>query len=479
MDRKIFKALAMERKTFDIILGPAVFILFSWLLNGIFTFKAAVAISLTVWMGLWWILRPVDIAVTSFLPIAINALFDLVPPGHIISQYFSEIVILLVGSDLISLTWTNSGLDRRLAVNALCFIGTSVRQQITIWLVASAVLSSILPNVVVVMIFVPIAVSMLKFLGEESVGSSKLAIPILLAIAWGAGIGGFGSPLGGAANLTAIAYLEKLIGHEFMYVDWIIRFIPFLAFVILLNLVILLAIPVPVKRLADTSEYFSEIRHSLGKINRGELLGLVLFALATVLAFLRPAFADIFPSLRPAYIFFILGLLTFILKDENHAVMLTWKQAEKELMWGMFFLFAGGLALGRIVTETGACHRLAALIAELPLSGGIETMGVFTIFSTFLSEISSNTAAASIAIPVIQSIAEELGLNPIPYILVTIVAVNCAYILPVSTRAVPVSCGLNPAELFRSGLKLSILNIIMTTVLGYLAMLFWPLFNEL
>ena len=61
---------------------------------------------------------------------------------------------------------------------------------------------------------------MLQFIGEENIKNSKLAVPILLAIVWGAGIGGFGSPLGGAANLVAISYLEKLTGQEFMSVSY-------------------------------------------------------------------------------------------------------------------------------------------------------------------------------------------------------------------------------------------------------------------
>lgn len=469
----------MDKKHISLIAGPIAFLALTFTLDGIFSFKAAAGIALTFWMGLWWVLRPVDIAVTSFLPIAVNACLNLVPSNEVISRYFSEIVVLLLGSDLISLTWTKSGLDRRLAVNALCFIGPSMTKQITVWLVASALLSTILPNVVVVMIFVPIAVSMLNFLGEKEIAQSAIAVPILLAIGWGAGIGGFGSPLGGAANLTAISYIEKLTGREFMYVDWLVRFLPFLFAVILLNLVFLLSLPVPTKKLADTSGYFAEIREGLGAMSRGEKIGLILFAAATLLAFLRPLFAEALPSLRPAYVFFLGGLLTFALRDEKGEVMLTWKEAEKELMWGMFFLFAGGLALGRIVTLTGACDELALYVAKLPLVGGIETVAAFTIFSTLLTEISSNTAAASIAIPVVLSIAEALTLNPVPYILVTIVAVNCAYILPVSTRAVPVSCGLDPAVMFRHGLRLSLLNVIVTTLLSMLAIKFWPLFTHL
>lgn len=113
-------------KLIQLCWGPLAFIVFTWLLEGSFGFKGAAAIGTTIWMGLWWIMRPVDIAVTSLLPIGINAIFNLVPSGLVISQYFSEIVVLLIGSDIISLTWTKTGLDKRLAIKALCFIGPSI-----------------------------------------------------------------------------------------------------------------------------------------------------------------------------------------------------------------------------------------------------------------------------------------------------------------------------------------------------------------
>lgn len=466
----------MNKRIRNIIIGPVVFVAMIFLLKEIFGFKAAVAMALTVWMGLWWILRPVDIAVTSFLPIAVNAIFDLIPAQQVISQYFSEIVVLLVGSDILSLTWTNTGLDKRLAVKALCFIGTDIKQQILVWLCAATLLSTILPNVVVAMIMLPIAAAMLRYSGLNDNLLMKIAIPIYLAIAWGSGIGGFGSPIGSSANLTAVAYLERITGHEFMYVDWMGRFIPFLLMVLLLNMVFLMFIPTPIKKLSDTKEYFAKLNAEFGKMKRGEWLGLILFSFATIAAFARPLFADWFPALRPAYVFFCCGMLCFVLKDEQGNMMVEWKQVEKELMWGMFFLFAGGLALGRMVTETGAAQRMAELITTLPLNGGVETVGVFVAFTTFLAEISSNTASASISIPVVQSISQELGLNPIPYVLITIVAFNCAYILPVSTRAIPVSYGLDPGVMFKYGLGLSLVNIIFTSVIGYLVIKLLPVF---
>ena len=136
-----------------------------------------------------------------------------------------------------------------------------------------------------------------------------------------------------------------------------------------------------------------------------------------------------------------------------------------------------GLALGSLVTETGAALKMAEAITLLPLTGGLETVFAFTLFSTVLTEISSNTAAAAIAVPVVQSIAQALGLNPIPYLFVAIVAFNSAYVLPVSIRAIPVSYGLDPAELFKNGLLLSLCSVLLITVVGYLFIRYWPLFS--
>ena len=469
----------MDKRIRNILIGPLAFAVVIFLLQNIFGFKAAVTVGLVMWMGLWWILRPVDIAVTSFLPIAINALFDLIPAGQVISQYFSEIVVLLVGSDIISLTWTNTGLDKRLAVKALCFIGTDIKQQILVWLCASTLLSTVLPNVVVAMIMLPIASAMLRFSGLNDSMITKIAVPIYLAVAWGSGVGGFGSPIGSSANLTAVSYLERITGHEFMYVDWMGRFVPILLLVLVLNAAFLLLIPTPIKKLSDTKEYFAKLNSELGRMKTGEWIGLILFSFATLAAFARPLFADLLPAMRPAYVFFFCGMLCFVLKDGKGNMMVEWKQVEKELMWGMFFLFAGGLALGRMVTETGAAQKMAELITALPLSGGLETMGIFVTFTTFLAEISSNTASASISIPVVQSISQEMGLNPIPYVLITIVAFNCAYVLPVSTRAIPVSYGLDPGVMFKYGMMLTVANIIMNSVVGYLVVKLVPVFYQI
>ena len=440
---------------------------------------AALSLGLAAWMAAWWMLRPVAIAVTALLPIVVNAAFRLIPNERVISQYFSEIVVLLLGADLICLTWSRTGLDRRVAVRALCGIGVSMRQQVLAWLGASVVLSIFLPNVVVAAILCPIAAAMLKFVGGDEALDPKTAAPILLAIGWGSGIGGFGSPIGGAANLVAISYLEELTGHEFMYVDWVARFLPILCVIFLLNLFFLWRLAQNARDLSGSASYFRELYESFGALSRGEKIGLALFLSATLLAFLRPLYAGLFPAMKPAYVFLSLGLLAFVLRDEKGEVMLEWKYAESHVIWGMMFLFASGMALGRMIIETGAARQMAAVVASGTPDGGLFTIALFSVFGCLLAELSSNTAAASIALPVVISICAAVGLNPVPYILITVVAANCAYVLPISTRAIPVAFGLDAARQINAGVRLSVLNVVTVTLIGWLCLRFVPMFSAL
>ena len=76
----------MNTSVTKLLSGPAGFAAAGLLLNSLLGFSGALAVGTAVWMALWWIFRPVHIAVTSLLPIAVNAAFTLIPNAHVIEQ---------------------------------------------------------------------------------------------------------------------------------------------------------------------------------------------------------------------------------------------------------------------------------------------------------------------------------------------------------------------------------------------------------
>ena len=460
-------------------MGPAIYAILTLLLKDTFTVSGAEAVGVLLWMIFWWITRPVDMTVTALLPIIVNACFNIIDMETVASQYFSDSIILIFGSCLLTIPWKSTGLDRRVALKILSIVGPTMKSQVMVWLFASIVFSTMLPNVAVCALFCPIAVAMLNAAGYKDIAKCKPAIPIFLAIGWGVGLGGVGSPLGGAMNVAAISFIEEYTGHEFMYIDWVIRILPFFIISSVVALVYMLFISRNAEPINGTKDYFSKSYSELGTIKRDEKICAVLFVCALVGAFARPLFASLFPALAPAYIFLICGCASFIIRDVDKAPILTWEAAQKETMWGMMLLFGGGLALGKLVNEYGASTAIADVVSGMSLDGGYLTIVVFVVFAVLISESTNSTVSAAVTIPIVLSFTAKLGLNAIPYWFITIMAYNAEFLLPISVRAIPVSYGLDAGHLMKKGIPLVVIRMVFVIIIGCALMEFWPMFSNI
>jgi len=465
---------------YKLISGPLLFLIILYVIPipG-FSYAARGAVGTIIWMAMWWIFRPVHIGITGLLPIVVNALFNFVPMTEIIASYASPVIILLFGANMITVSWELWGLDKRIALKALCFIGTTIKQQLIIWFGMSVFLTIFLPNTVVAAVLAPIAVSMFKYVSpKKDLIKSKAGTAILLAIAWGTGLGGFGSPLGGAMNLVAIEYIEEqIINNEYMFWTWTTRMLPMLLIVSIVILIYLMSFKFEMKELPGSKEFFNEKYKAMKKMSTGEKWSLILFIIAVILAFSRPFYDNFIELLKPSYVFLIAGILTFIVPGDKGKRLSTWKYSGPRLMWGLFLLFGGGIAIGKFISLSGAGESLANILTKTNISGGILAISFIVLLGILLSNISSNTAAVAILVPIVGNVIQSIGLNPIPYIYVAAVACNCAYILPTSVRAIPVGYGLDPEELFSKGLLAILLSFVVVTLFGYIFVMYWPGFS--
>lgn len=457
-----------------ILAGPTILVLSILLLSDLFTVSGAQAIGVLLWMVFWWVTRPVHMTVTALLPIIVNALLNVVPMGTLTSQYFSDSIILIFGSSLLTMPWEATGLDRRLALKILTLIGPSMKSQITVWLLASMLTSCLLPNVAVCALYTVIAVSMLHAAGYDDIKNCKQAVPILLSIGWGAGLGGVGTPLGGAMNIAAISFLEEYTGKEFMYHDWLTRMGPFFILLIILSLAGMLLMFGKYSSLQGTKEYFIENYNKLGPIQRDEKICASLFVIALIGVFTRSFYAELLPGLTPAYVFLVFGSICFLLTAIDNRPLLTWETAEKKTMWGMMLLFGGGLALGRLVNDSGAGDAIANLVSGMNLGGGFLTIVVFCVFARVISELTNSTVSAAVTIPIVLGFVTKMGLNPMPYWFITVMALNSEFLLPISVRAIPVAYGLDVNKMLKAGFPMTVATTLLVIVFGYVVLQLWP-----
>ena len=125
--------------------------------------------------------------------------------------------------------------------------------------------------------------------------------------------------------------------------------------------------------------------------------------------------------------------------------VLTWKQAERDVEWGGIMLIVAALSLGLVVFQTGAARWLAWV-----LLGGIT--GVPELLQTFVIVVavcvlhllfSSNTVAASIIVPILVALAQDLGLDVWTIVAPAAFASSLAFILVSEgpTTIIPYSSG--------------------------------------
>jgi len=467
-------------RTLHILGGPLVFLLLSLLPAASMAYPVRASLGLLLWMSWWWIFEPVNLAVTGFLPLVVLAIFDFLPVARILPSYSEELIFLLLGANVLSTVWTRWGLDRRIALVSLIGVGTGTRRQIIVWFAIATVLSAFLPNTVVAAALMPIALAMLRFIGIQDIGNSAFGSALIIAIAWGTSVGGFWTPLGGAPNLLTIKLLQQaVISHEYLFMTWVTRLLPLtIAIAVVSFLFMRSAFKPELERVEGTREYFSRELRSLGRLTTPEKWGLLFFLGATVLAFTRQFYSSLFPGLSPAYAFLMFALLCFVVRHEGEP-LLKWDYAQRHMVWGLFYLFAGGAALGEILSQTGTAKFAADTIIPYAGAGGFRAVLVLTLMTMLVTQITSNTAAIAIMVPITISTSQSLEVNPVPLVYIVVVAGNCGLMLPSSAGgpAVAAGYGVNLKTMFSQGFWLVLLLSIVIVVVGYALATYWPGFG--
>ena len=468
-----------KSRTVNLLIGPALLLLGILALpESVFTtFQTRAAIGTVAWMAWWWVTGPVDYAVTAFLPIVVNALLQITDMSSIIANYASETILLLLGASILTVSWEKTGLDKRIASVFLKMIGNNFRQQIVFWFVLSMLLSAVLPNAVVCATITPIAVSMLTYIGEGDIKNSRVGSKLLLTIAYAAGLGGLASPLGGAMNLVTVDYLQQLTGKEYMYMSWVIRFFPIMVVLLVSNVLFLLRNVKKNEVIGNADEFFEKEFGKLPPMSFEEKASLILFLIATVLSFTRQLYQTLLPGLKPAYAFIICAILSFMITDKSGNRLMVWKSVQTKIIWELIYIFAGGLAAGTLINGSGAAEAIGTWVSEMNLGGGFVTVFVIITLTLLLSDVTSNTATAAVAIPIVISIIQGIGEDPIPYVYIASIGVNLSYMLPTSIRAIPVGYGMEPKYMFKEGWKMTIMVIALMSLTGYLLMMYWPTFQ--
>ena len=144
-----------------------------------------------------------------------------------------------------------------------------------------------------------------------------------------------------------------------------------------------------------------------------------------------------------------------------------WKDAVK-IDWGTLLLFGGGMALGDLMFKSKLAEAMGKGI--LAMSGANTLWGITAVailMSVVITEVTSNTAAANMVIPVVISLAVVAGVSPVPPALGAALAASLAFMLPVSTppNAIVYASGMVPiTTMIKTGIFFDVASVIIVFV---------------
>ena len=315
----------------------------------------------------------------------------------------------------------------------------------------------------------------------ELIGKRQFASCLLLGVGYAATIGGMATLIGTPVNAILVAQLSSIFpespGIDFF--AWITFALPFAAFFLLITWFWLTS--VTNRKMPDV---ISGSRDVIGN-NLKELGSLTTGEKWTLLIFISVAFAWIFrtpkeigslvipgintyiPGVTDATIAICGALILFMLPVDakNGIFTLDWHSA-KEIPWGILILIGGGICLSEGIIQSGLAELIANLFvhAERPL---VVIIFLTVLFITFLNEVLSNTATASIMIPLMAITAVSRGINPMMLMVPATLASSLGFMLPVGTPPNAIAFGtgyISMKEMMRAGFALDIIGCILITL---------------
>ncbi len=459
---------ALSRRSIGLFLGPALF--FGTFVTAPFGLapEAIAVLATTAWIVVWWVTEAIPIPVTSLLPIVLFPATGVMAVGTATAPYADPIVFLLLGGFLIALAIERWNLHHRLSLLIISIVGTSGKGLVFGFMVATAFLSMWISNTATAMMMVPIGAAViveLTALGgrrtppldreeleepndpldvdgellhqlEESPidrPNTSFGLAVMLGIAYGASIGGAGTLIGSPPNAVLAGVAESNLGVEIGFLEWMLVGVPLATVFLLVTWLLLVVFLRPtIDRQPGRTDVIGEQLDELGSLTTGERRVLAVFGLVASGWILRPfVLQPVFPMINDAMIAIVGAILVFLIPVDGDR-MLDWEYTSR-VPWGVLLLLGAGFSIARGFQESGLDGIVADAIADLGIT---ELAGVVLLVATvvvFLTNVTSNTATASLFMPITLSIGVAVGITPLTLMATAAFAASFAFMLPVAT----------------------------------------------
>ena len=425
-------------------------------------FAPAATAAITLLCAMWWIFEPIPIPFTSMIPLALFPLLGILTPDQVARAYGSPLILLLLGGFMISTAMAESGAHRRIALYMVnLFGGGSARGLVFGFMTASAVLSMWISNTATTLMLLPVALAVLERADRQ------LALPLLLGVAYAASIGGLGTPIGTPPNLIFMQVYDDQFGQTLSFPEWMSWGLP----------VVLLMLPISGLWLTRGLHLSRRIKlPPVGQWTKAEKRVLSLFALTAFLWITRQTpfggWSQWFglPNANDAAVALLAVIVLAVVPNGEGGRLLKWEAAAK-IPWGVLILFGGGIAIASAFMQSGLADHVATQLGVLATLPVWLMILLICLIVTFMTEVTSNTAIASLLMPLLAATSVATDIDPSLLMIPAAMSASCAFMLPVATAPNAVIYGsgkLTVKDMARTGLVLNLTGVVVISAVSYL-----------
>lgn len=449
-------------------------------------------LAIGAWLAVWWITEAIPIEAAALLPLVAFPIAGVANMKAAAAPYADEVVFLFLGGMMVGAAMERWGLHRRVALLTMLALGTRPAMLIAGLLSATALLSMWVSNTAAAVMMLPIANGVVKLVQQRNDAgphphakeARNFAIAAMLAVAYGASIGGVGTLVGTPPNGVLASFLRQNLNASVSFTEYLKIGLPTMLLVLPVCWLLLIGL-FPMRGLhAEGAHHMlkAELR-TLGPVSRGEWTVVCVFALASLLWIFREPIALLLhlyrdrPGGKPELLLTDAGiaigaaLLLFLIpvRTKENVFALDWKTAGA-LPWGILLLFGGGLSLAAAIEANHVDVFLASAFHGLH---GLHPFLIILItgaLAVFVSEIGSNTAVATVLLPIVSTAAPALGVRPELLCFAVTFGVSLAFMMPSGTppNALAFTSGhLRVPDMAKAGLCLNLACIAIIAAVVY------------
>ncbi len=144
-------------------------------------------------------------------------------------------------------------------------------------------------------------------------------------------------------------------------------------------------------------------------------------------------------------------------------------QAMRSIDWSVLLVIAAALALGEGLNVSGAAEAIASSVVGLAGNNPLLALVAVYAVTTILTEIITNNAAAALIFPIALSLANQLGVSYMPFVVSIMVAASASFATPIGYQTnlmVAGPGGYKFSDFLRIGIPLNLLYGIVTVAIA-------------